>query len=167
MGLPLALAGLVNRPFLSTENWRQQQKRAVRDGAHPKVLKFTDAMIRRCKKVGIPIFAHCIIRTSHEQADLFRKGVSRDSPNDGMWPHKGCAVDLIHSVKGWNMNTEEWRLIGHIGREVSDQMGLGMEWGGDWDAEWDAKPPRRGWDPAHWQFRKWKTVIGEYPWPTP
>lgn len=165
-GLPLALAGLVNRPFLQTERYRQQQTRAVRDGAHPKVLKFTDAFIRRAKRVGIPLFPLCIIRSAEDQALMVKNGVSRDSPDDGVWPHKGCAVDIIHSIKGYEMNTEEWRMLGHLGREISDQNGLGMEWGGDWDADWDATPPRRGWDPAHWQFRKWKTVIGEYPWQT-
>ncbi|QCS37244.1 hypothetical protein [Tortoise microvirus 74] len=155
VGLPLALAALVDRPFLETERYAEQQRRAIREGAHPKVLKFTDAMVRRCKRVGIPMFAHCIVRGAAHQAELFRTGMSKDSPDDGLWPHRGCAVDLIHSVKGWNLNKEEWRLIGHLGKEVSDQMGLGMEWGGDW----------KFYDPAHWQFRKWRTVAGEYPWP--
>lgn len=161
-GLPLALAGLVNREFLATERWKDQQKRAVREGAHPKVLKFTDAVIRRFARVGIPMFPHAIVRTPEEQARLYETGVSRDSPADGIWPHKGCAVDLIHSVKGWNMNDDEWKLVCHLAQEVSDQMGLGMECG----IKWEPNANGVGWDPAHWQLRKWKTLIGEYPWQT-
>ena len=153
--LPLALAGLVNRPFLATERYREQQQRAVREGAHPKVLKFADAGIRKFKKLGIPMFAHCIVRTEEEQALLVKQGGSKDSPADGWWPHRGCAVDIIHSVKGWEMNADEWRLIGHLLQEVSDQMGLSMEWGGHWTF----------YDPAHWQLKNWKAIAGEYPWP--
>ncbi|MHA6692268.1 M15 family metallopeptidase domain-containing protein [Devosia sp. A449] len=153
-GLPDALAGLVNRPFLATETWREQQRRAVREGAHPKVLKFEAAFIRRMKRVGIPMWAHCVIRSEYEQAEMVRNGVSKDSPDDGLWPHRGCAVDLIHSVKGWQMNDDEWKLIGHLGKEISAQMGLSMQWGGDWSF----------YDPAHWEVKNWKTIAGEYPW---
>lgn len=157
VGLPLALAGLVDREFLATQKWKDQQKRALRDGAHPKVLKYTDAVIRRFKRIGIPMFAHCIVRTPEEQMRLYAAGKSKDSPDDGVYPHRGCAVDIIHSTKGWNLNKEEWALIGHLGQEVSDQMGLGMEWGGSWHSFYD---------PAHWQLRKWRMLMEEYPWPT-
>lgn len=159
--LALALAGLVDRPFLQTERWREQQRRAFRPGAHPKVLNFEAAFIRRFKKLGIPMFAHCVVRSEAEQRDLVAEGVSRDSPDDGLWPHRGLAVDLVHSIKGWNLNDHEWKLVGHLGKEISDQMGLGMEWGGDWSPNANGV----GWDPAHWQFRKWKSVAQEYPWP--
>lgn len=145
-GLPLALEGLVNRPFLATERYRQQQTRAVRTGVHPKVLKFEAAFVRRMKRLGIPMFAHCVTRTLEEQSEMVRAGVSRDSPADGVWPHQWAAVDLIHSVKGWQMNDEEWRLIGHLGKEVSAQLGVSMTWGGDWDF----------YDPAHWELKNWQ-----------
>lgn len=152
-GLPDALRGLVNREFLATETWREQQRRAVREGAHPKVLKFEAAFIRRMKRIGVPMFAHCVCRSAEEQAEMVRKGVSRDSPDDGAWPHQWAAVDLIHSVKGWQMNDDEWKLIGHLGKEISAQMGLSMEWGGEFT-------PRNaagvGWDPAHWELRDWR-----------
>lgn len=161
-GLPDALAGLVNREFLHTERYQEQQRRAVREGVHPKVLKFEAAFVRRCKRIGIPMFAHCIVRSADEQAEMVRKGVSKDSPDDGAWPHRGCAVDLIHSVKGWQMNDDEWKLVGHLGKEISAQMGLSMTWGGDFE-------PRNaagvGWDPAHWELRNWKAIAEEYPWP--
>src|SRR3546814_11533325 len=54
-GLPDALAGLVNREFLATQTWKDQQQRAVRDGAHPKVLKFEAAFVRRMQRIGIPM----------------------------------------------------------------------------------------------------------------
>lgn len=152
--LPDALAGLVDRPFLATQRWQEQQQRAFREGAHPKVLKFEKAFIRRMKKAGIPMFAHTVVRTAQEQAYLVSQGVSKDSPDDGLWPHRGCAIDLVHSVKGWNMNEDEWKLIGHLGKEISAQMGLSMIWGGDWSF----------YDPAHWELKKWKTIAGEYPW---
>lgn len=155
LGLPLALKGLVDRPFLATQRYRDQQAKAVREGAHPKVLKFTDAIVRRCYRAGIPVYAHCIVRSAVEQAEMYRRGVSKDSPADGIWPHRGCAVDIIHSIKGWNMNAEEWRLLGHFGKEVSAQMGLSMQWGGDW----------KFYDPAHWELKNWTAIYGGFPWP--
>lgn len=99
------------------------------------------------------MFAHSMVRTPEEQAELFRQGVSKDSPDDGIWPHKGCAVDIVHSVKGWNMNADEWKLVGHLGKEISAQMGLGVIWGGDWAF----------YDPAHWEIKTFREEMDGYP----
>lgn len=151
-----ALRGMVDRVYLKSQNWQTQQWKADRKGAHPTILEFEKVFIARMKKLGVPFYAHCVIRTELEQAKLFREGVSKDSPEDGIWPHRGCAVDLVHGTKHWNLTKAQWALVGHVGKELATQRGLKVEWGGDW----------KFWDPAHWQVQGFKQLMGEYPWPS-
>ena len=73
-----------------------------------------------------------------------------------MSPHnKGCAVDIVHSVKGWGLTDRQWLVVGHVGKEVAAAKGFKLEWGGDWRN----KPSDIiGWDPAHWQVTDWRDV---------
>lgn len=148
--------------MLATHRWAEQQQRALRDGAHPKIIKFEAAFIRRLKKAGIPAFCHQMIRTQEEQALHFEAGRTKVAPSAAGWPHRGCAVDIVHTVKGWEVNDQQWLLLGHMGKEITNSMGLGIEWGGDWRPNSNGV----GWDPAHWQLKNWRTIQGEYPWPT-
>jgi len=132
---------MVNGPFLKSQKWQEQQWRANRDGAHWHILDFEKLFIRACAKMGIPMFAHSVVRTDAEQTALFVKGVSKARAGQS-WHNYGCAIDIVHSVKAWNLTDHEWRLLRHIGMEVAGRNGLKVEWGGDW----------RFYDPAHWQL---------------
>lgn len=174
-GFNEALRGMVNREFLVSEKHVHQHRRAIREGAHPAILEFEKAFTRRMAKLGVPMHASEVYRTPGRQNDLFALGNSKAKA--GQSPHQfGLAVDLIHSVKGWNLDQRQWRLIGHVGKEAARSCGLlepegrkasgptwdakagrwrgvYIEWGGDWEF----------YDPAHWQVKGWKAVMAGYP----
>lgn len=140
-----------NPGFLKTARYQEQQTRANRVGAHPKILEFSDKLVRRAKVLGIPLFPACIVRTYDDQASAYARGVSRDSPVDGLWPHRFAAVDIIHGTLGYMdapVIPNAWRLIGHLGKEVATSMSLKIVWGGDW----------RFYDPAHFEIEGWKNL---------
>lgn len=152
-----AVGKMINRPFLADKHrvWNQQQ-RAVRDGAHPDILEFERVMVRRMGKMGIPVFAHCVVRSMEQQAKEFAQGDSKAKPGQSAHNY-GCAIDLVHSTRAWNLSEKEWLVIGHIGKEVIKQSGLAivsLAWGGDW----------KFYDPAHWEIQDWELVKGQYPW---
>lgn len=146
-----ALRGLVNREYLQSQNQQQQQWRANRNGAHSQILEFERVLVGRLSKLGVPVFAHCVVRTQSEQQRLFDEGKSKDSPRDGLWPHRAHAVDIVHSVRAWGLTKKEWAIIGHIGKETAKSIGVKVDWGGDW----------RFYDPAHWQLSGWKLMQQE------
>ncbi len=141
-----ALRYLRYKDFLLTQRWSDQQMRADRRDAHPDIIEFEKAFIARFKRLGIPMFAHCVWRTPEEQTQLYVTGRSRALPEDA--PHcGGVAIDLIHSIKGWDIPNEAWSLVGEIGNEVAAMRNLKVEWGGKWEF----------YDPAHWQLMDWRS----------
>lgn len=147
-----ALAAMRNKGFLKSPKYQQQQKRALREGAHPHIVEFSDKLVKRMREMGIPMFAHCIVRTADQQQAAFDLGVSNDSPKDGLWPHQAFAVDIIHGVAGWMDKPViplAWEVVGHIGKEVAKSIGVSVVWGGDF---------RRFPDPAHWELADWKLI---------
>lgn len=147
-----ALRVIMNRDFCFSEKYREQQTRALRDNAHPEILEFERLFIKRLYKFGVPMFGHCVWRDPDTQARLYVAGKSKAKP--GASPHQhGCAVDIIHGTKGWNIPDKSWAIIGHIGKELALSKGWKIEWGGDWKRSADAIV---GWDPAHWQLVKWR-----------
>lgn len=157
---PRALQAMRNPAFLKSPKYQQQQTRAVREGAHPHIVEFADKLVKRFASMGIPMFPHCIVRTYDEQADAFVRGVTKDSPMDGLWPHRAFAVDIIHSVWGWiepPEHPEVWDIVGHVGKEVALSMGIKIVWGGDWN---------RFPDPVHFELENWReiAVIGDDHW---
>ena len=152
-----ALRIIRNEQFLATTKYQDQQWRANREGAHPRILEFSDAMVKRCRNLGVPIFPLCIVRTFEEQQSAYVRGVSRDSPADGVWPHQAFAVDLIHSVLGYKMAERSWDILGHIGMEEAGRLGIPIRWGGDWDGDGD-KTDQKLWDPAHWELGHWRSL---------
>lgn len=157
-----ALRGLANPSRLLTQRYQEQQWRADRAGAHPDILEFERVFVRRMAKLGVPVFASEVIRTRKRQDELFALGNSRAKAGQSAHQY-GCAVDIVHSVKGWALAPKEWALIGHVGKELIAQKGFAMEskaWGGDWSF----------YDPAHWQLTEWKAIahrqgLSSYPWP--
>lgn len=141
------LRDLIDKPFLNGERYRDQQLRAEAAGAHPHIVEFRAAFRRRLERVGIPMFAHEIWRDLDRQNDLFKAGHSKAKAGES--PHNwGCAIDLVHSVHGWGLTEEHWKLIGHMGKELARQRGFRLEWGGDW----------KFYDPAHWEVKGWREV---------
>ncbi len=145
------LRGLVDREFCFSQRYGDQQGRADRIGADPRILEFERKLIKRARKMGVPLFAHCVIRTSHEQNNLFLAG--RSKARAGESPHNyGCAVDVIHGTKGWSLSRRQWEVLGHLGKELAASLGLKVTWGGDWSF----------YDPAHWELSDWRAVRDQH-----
>lgn len=143
-----ALRAVASVVFLRSEKYQEQQWRADRVGAHPDILDFERLLIRRMKKLNVPMFAHCVMRTDAAQASAFAVGASNFPAGKG--PHrKGCAVDIIHGLKAWDLDKKTWAIIGHVGKEIAAQAGIDVVWGGDWSDPWD---------PAHWELRNWRDL---------
>jgi hypothetical protein len=151
---------MADRPFLASQKWQQQQWRADRLGAHPDLLEFERVFIKRMAKLGVPMFASEIVRTPERQDDLYALGTTKAKAGESAHQF-GCAVDIVHSVRGWDLSGKEWQLIGHVGREVATQRGFKLQWGGDDPGVDDAFD----WDPAHWEILKWRKEKEHYPWP--
>lgn len=151
-----ALRSIVNRPFLESEKHQEQHWRANREGAHPKILEFEDRLIGRFARLGVPLFAHCVVKTPVEQDAVYVLGTSTIRGVDP-YPHKAFAVDIIHGFLGWKMDSKAWDLIGHVGMEVAQSLSIPMTWGGDWDGDGD-KTDQRLYDPAHWELAHWRSI---------
>lgn len=147
--LTALIEGLRAPQFLKGEKYQEQQWRAVRNGGHPDIIEFEKRLVVRLAKLGIPAFAHNMVRDAAHQNALYVQGVSKSKA--GQSPHNyGMAVDVIHSLKAWDMTHDEWNIFGHVGREVAVQQGVKLTWGGDW----------RFYDPAHWELAGWRKSAG-------
>ena len=142
-----ALDGLRNVEFLQSDRYREQQERANRKGAHADIIQFEKAFIRRMESLGVPMFAHNMVRTVAEQNALYVKGVTKAKGKEGPHTH-GAAVDIVHSTMGWNIPDKSWKILGHIGLEVAKTQGIDITWGGNW----------KFYDPAHWELTDWRAL---------
>lgn len=147
--LQAGLKMLVDKDFLVSEKYKEQQWRADRKGAHNEILDFERAFIRRLLRLGVPMFAHNMVRSVQDQNGLYARGVSKAAGDKSPHVH-GMAVDIVHSRFAWDLHPAQWSLIGHIGKEVAAQNGIDIVWGGDW----------KFYDPAHWELADWKGMIG-------
>ncbi|TIW42639.1 MAG: M15 family metallopeptidase [Mesorhizobium sp.] len=142
------LQGLRDRPFMLGERYAAQQLRADREGSRPELLAFLDAFQRQLRALGVPMFPHCLVRDSAAQDAAYAAGRSKAQAGESAHNY-GCAVDLVHSRRAWDLTQREWAVIGHIGKDVAARNQLKIDWGGDW----------KFWDPAHWEMRGWKNLI--------
>ena len=150
-----ALDGMVAREFLRSRKYQEQQWRASRIGAHSLLVDFEAALIGRFEKLGVPLFAHEFVRTAARQEELFKLGHSKARAGSSAHQY-GLAVDIVHGIRAWGLDRKQWKLIGHVGKEVAAAKGIAIVWGGDW----------KFYDPAHWELRDWKQMKGGFPWPT-
>lgn len=157
-----ALMRIVNQEQVRSRKLTEQRTRPVAGGAAPELLDFLWLFYKRMDGRGIPVYAHTIVRTPEQQLQEFLDGDSRDDPRDGLYPHKGTAVDIIHSIYAWDMSEYEWLIFGEVGKELAIQRGLDMVWGGDWIKK--GSNAKVGWDPAHWELRDWRKLCAKYPW---
>lgn len=153
VNLVTALEALVDKPRLSTIAFQRQQWQAVVEGAHPDILEFRRCFIDEMAKThGVPMWAHNMVRTSAEQEKLFARRVTK--ARGGESPHNwGCAVDIVHSTRLWELDKRSWTMLGAIGKEVAKRKGIAITWGGDW----------RFYDPAHWEITDWEQIHDGYP----
>lgn len=150
--IPAALRALQARDFLSSAKYSELQTRARTEGAHPHIIRFSRLFVKRmADRFSVPVYAHTMRRTMQEQWDLLNRGVSRDSPADGLWPHQWHAVDLVHGILHWEIPKKAWDIFGHVGKELASSEGIDIVWGGDW----------KFYDPAHWEIRGWKNQSPE------
>nr|QJB21342.1 MAG: hypothetical protein [Microvirus sp.] len=141
------LRAIMDRPFTHSERYKAQQTRALRAGAHPDVIEFERRLVARFRKLGVPMWAHCFVRSDADQNALFVRGLSKARAGES--PHNyGLAVDIVHGTKAWELTRKQWELVGHVGKEVARQLGIDVEWGGDW----------KFYDPAHWELSSWRDI---------
>lgn len=141
-----ALLRLRDAQFLKSTKYQEQQWKAVRNGAHSDILDFERLFVRKLKRLGVPMYAHNMVRTTAQQQELFVRGVTNAKGFDSPHPN-GCAVDIVHSIRHWELTKAEWLTIGHIGKELAVQNGFKLVWGGDW----------KFYDPAHWELANWRS----------
>lgn len=137
----------VSKEFHTSEHVLRQHQRADWNGVAPDMRAFAGAMILEARKHGVSLYANNAKRTPEEQRALFDKGVSRNPGPEA--PHvRGYAVDIVDTVRHWDLEPDEWKFLGVIGYRVADRLGLAITWGG---------APQFGfYDPAHWQATLWR-----------
>lgn len=141
------LRAMMDKPFCYSQRYVDQQGRADRKDAHPDLLAFEKRLVARAKKLGVPLFAHCVNRGAKEQNSLYVRGLSK--ARYGQSAHNyGLAVDIVHGTKAWDLTRRQWDVIGHLGKEVAAAMGIKVVWGGDW----------KFYDPAHWELKYWREI---------
>lgn len=161
VGYSSAVAGMVDTEFIKTKRYQEQQYRAYSLGAHPVIVEFSTLLVRRMRDKGIPMFPHCIWRDKDEQDRVFRESFSQTQ-----WPNSahnhGCATDIIHSTKAWDLTPRQWQVVGHVGKELAASKGWKLVWGG-----LDSPGDKFGWDPAHWELANWREHKRTLPDPKP
>lgn len=136
-------------------------RQRVERGAHAEIVAFADLFVKECEGLDIPIFAHEIIRSRERQGELFKGGFTKSGSSG---PHLvGCAVDLVHCAKAWDLTNRQWLILGHIGKELAARRGFQVNWGGDWKANTAGDGVIVGWDPAHWELAYWKDAAADFP----
>jgi hypothetical protein len=133
---------------VASARYRTQIIKTDHRGTHPAIVAFYARFQRMLAAQGYPFYAHEFLRDRARQAVLFEQGHSRARPGESAhnW---GCAVDVIHARKGWELhqdNRKAWALVGAIGKEAARKCGVKLTWGGDWAF----------WDPAHWELENWR-----------
>lgn len=143
-----ARACIQSQAFIEGPKYGEQQHRARRKGAMAELLQFEKAFIGTMKRHAIPMYCHGMVRTEDEQTAMYVRGVSKAKGKQGahVW---GCAADIVHGIHGWNIPEKSWDLVGHIGKEVANGLGIKIVWGGDW----------RYYDPAHWELEGWREFV--------
>lgn len=146
-----AARGLSDRAAVQTLQYRNAVVKCSADDTHPLIAEFYRHFQKALEQRAYPLFAVEMHRSNARQVSLRDKGTSKAGP--GQSPHNwGCAVDIIHLTRGWNLSKAEWDIIGLIGKEVARKRKIPIVWGGDW----------KFWDPAHWELANWRDLRGVF-----
>lgn len=139
---------LVNKKAFNTVSYRRRTTEIDWENVHPEIREFWVGFHRECAKRNIPVIPTEFYRTPERQQELYVQGFSK--AQKGQSPHQwGCAVDIVHAVKLWDLTKSQWDVMGAIGKEVARKREIKMTWGGDW----------KFYDPAHWQLYRWEEKI--------
>jgi hypothetical protein len=141
-----AAYALADATALKRKDVKRIQTEVQFEGVHPEIVAFWKAMVQACKARNIPVIAFEMLRTEERQNELYEKGRSKVKGKNGshVW---GCAIDIVHATRYWQLSRKEWDIIGAIGKEVARKRNITITWGGDWDSIYD---------PAHWQLKNWR-----------
>jgi len=145
------LRDMTFRAWCFTEAYGIQQGQADRTGCDKRILEFERALVKVAFKLGVPLYARTVHRTSADQNRLHRAALSDHRAGES--PHNyGCAADIVHGTKGVILTPKQWAIIGHLGRECATRLGVRVTWGGDWPE------PR----PEHWELTDWEDIRAQY-----
>jgi hypothetical protein len=118
-------------------------ERADWAGTDQELKDFVRKFFNALRRADVPVYVHTAYRTPQLQEKLKSKGFSKVASG----PHqRGAAVDIVHAHYHWNCSNRFWDYMGAVGKQVINNNGYKIEWGGDW----------KFYDPAHWQLADWK-----------
>lgn len=116
------MRGLVDRAWLKSIPHRDKVAFADLSTASPELAEWVGKLIRRAARMGIPL---AVESATYDVAFI------------------------VHSRRRRDLHPLEWNVIAHLGREISQQYGLGIAWGGPMMAScWLGGPPARAISPA-------------------
>lgn len=75
-----------------------------RVGAHPEAVAFGERVLREAAKMSIPLHVRTIF---------------------------DCTIEIVHSQYLESLDTMDWWVIGHLGKEIARRSGVHVLWGGD------------------------------------
>lgn len=147
--------------FMRSEAAMKQRYRA--DWAHcdPRLMVFAATFVHMAARRNVPLYVHTALRSRAAQEAVKASGASRAAY--GRSPHNiGEAVDVVHGVFHWDMNSEEWKFLYALGRlaeahvnvSLKTQNKLVLTWGGNF---------RSLYDPAHWEIADFRSRPGVPP----
>lgn len=136
---------LVDMSTLNSSGYRKKLLFAPWERSHPDILEFERRFRKELQRRGIPMFAFEFYRSGERQDELKQQG--RSKAGAGSSPHNyGCAVDIVHYPRFWDLTPKQWAVIGAIGKEVARKANIPISWGGEWNF----------YDPAHWELADWR-----------
>lgn len=94
---------LRDKSWLQSQHHKDKLKFTDLSTASPKLAVFIKMLLRRMAKMGIPLECQS---ASYDVAFIF------------------------HSRRRADLSPREWEVIAHLGREISTQYGLRVDWGG-------------------------------------
>jgi len=131
--------------YFTSEVHLRQGHRADWQHVDPSLRLFWARFYQKMRRAyGIPLFCVQAYRTPQQQTEYFFEGASQLKGRAAPHP-RGCAIDFIHSVYGWNITEAEWDFLIRQAKIVADTMNLDLTFGHDW-----------GWDSAHIELTAWR-----------
>lgn len=146
------------------DSWLRQCQRADWAHADNRLAVWSAIFVHMALKRDIPLYVHTALRDQNAQTAVLKAGNSKVAyPNSAH--NIGEAVDIVHGVLHWQMNEQEWQLLGVLGRLALDRLNaslrkdrkLHLTWGGDW----------KFYDPAHWEITDYRARTAIKPRVTP